>query len=193
MARVLTLQARSRRDDLVGQLVDLFLAEGFLAFGIGDLAGRLACSRSTLYLVAPSKEQIVTEVVRRFFLRAAESIDEQVASATVGPERIETYLLAVAEELTPVSDRFYADLIDHAPAHEIYRHHTTIAAQRLQEMIGDGVEAGTLRGAHAQFVGASVVEVMNAIAEGRIEAATGLSDAEAYRELVDLVLSSLRT
>ncbi|WGX97200.1 TetR/AcrR family transcriptional regulator [Nocardioides sp. L-11A] len=183
---------RRRRDALLDELVEVFLAEGFADFGIGELAQRLSCSRSTLYLVAPSKEQLITAAVRYFFKRAAERIGARVDAVAEPADRLATYLTAVADELAPASPRFYADLAGFPPGAEVYRANTAHAAKRVQQLVTEGVEAGALRRVDATFVGAAVAEVMDAIGDGRIGAATGLDDAQAYQALVDLVSTGLR-
>lgn len=75
----LSRRSAHRRDELVRELASLFLDEGFLEFGIGDLATRLQCSRSTLYTVASSKEQIVLAALRHFFREATTRIEDKVA------------------------------------------------------------------------------------------------------------------
>ncbi|GAA3524191.1 TetR/AcrR family transcriptional regulator [Nocardioides daeguensis] len=190
--RTLPARTRQRRDALLDELVELFLAEGFAGFGIGELAQRLSCSRSTLYLVAPSKEQLITATVRRFFKRAAERIEDRVEAAADPADRLSTYLTAVADELAPASPRFYADLAGFPPGAEVYRANTAQAAARVQALVTEGVAAGTLRKVNATFVGAAVAEVMDAIGDGRIGTATGLDDAQAYQALVDLVATGLR-
>ena len=190
--RTLPARSRQRRDELLDELVELFLAEGFATFGIGELAQRLACSRSTLYLVAPSKEQVITATVRHFFKCAAERIEERVAAIADPADRLATYLTSVADELAPASARFYADLAGFPPGAEVYRANTAQAARRVQELVTEGVAAGALRQVDATFVGAAVAEVMDAIGDGRIGAATGLDDAQAYQALVDLIATGLR-
>jgi AcrR family transcriptional regulator len=74
-------QADRRRRVLDG-LVELFLREGFADFTLDDLARRLRCSKSTLYLVETSKEQLVAATVRRFFQRATKAVEEHVAATT---------------------------------------------------------------------------------------------------------------
>jgi AcrR family transcriptional regulator len=181
----------ARRDRLLDELIDLFLAEGFLAFGVGDLAARLRCSRSTVYLVAASKEQIVLAVVRAFFRRAAERIEAQVELEPDPGARLAVYLTAVAGELSPATERFYADLQAYPPAAEIYQDNTRLAARRVQDLVTAGVDAGTLRPVDASFVGAAVAQVMTGIQDGAVGTATGLADADAYRLLADLVMRGL--
>jgi AcrR family transcriptional regulator len=187
----LASQPVTRRAEILGQLRDLFIAEGFARFSIADLADRLRCSRSTLYAVAPSKEQLVVAAVRSYFSTAAERIEAKVAAAEGPRERLATYLAAVAAELEPVSAEFFADLAAFAPAGDVYRENTRFAAQRIQSLVAEGINAGVLRPANASFVGAAVSSVMAAIQRGEIQAATGLTAADAYRELADLILGSL--
>jgi AcrR family transcriptional regulator len=176
---------------LLEKLIDLYLAEGFLTFGMGDLAARLRCSRSSLYLVASSKEQIILTALRRRFKMSEDKIEATVAAEPDLGKRLAVSLAAVADELAPASDQFYADLADYPPAREIYQDNTQRAAQRIQDIVTDGVQAGALRPVDAKFVGAAMAVVMDAIQEGRIEAATGLGDAAAYRMLSDLISFAL--
>lgn len=179
--------ASTGTDGLLGRLLELYLEHGFSAFGMGDLAARLRCSRSTLYAVAPSKEQLIVAVTRAYFRRAAERIEERVAAEPDTGRRLQVYLAAVSDELTPATDAFFADVAAYPPARALYEQNTRDAAQRVQDIVTAGVEAGSLRAVNARFVGAAVAEVMTAIQAGRIEAAAGLGDAEAYRDLAELV------
>lgn len=181
----------SRGAELLDQLIELYLAEGFGSFGMGDLASRLRCSRSTLYLVASSKEQIVVTAVRRYFRRAAERIESRVEAEPDAGQRLRVYLAAVSDELAPAGSQFYADVAEYPPARELYQENTRLAAQRVQDIVAKAVTAGALRPVNARFVGAAVAEVMTAIQAGRIEAAAGLGDAEAYRALSDMVFRAV--
>ena len=184
-------RARARRDELLDELVALALAEGFAAFTLDDLARRLHCSKSTLYGIAASKEQLVVAAVKRFFQRATAVVEERVAGPVDHREQITAYLLAVAEQLQPASPAFFADVAAFAPAREIYERNTSSAAARVQQLVAAGVSAGTIRPVHASFVGVAVAAVMSAIHRGEVTANTGLDDAAAYRELADLVVAGI--
>ncbi|WP_369130231.1 TetR/AcrR family transcriptional regulator [Modestobacter roseus] len=184
-------RATARRAELLDHLVGLMLAEGFAAFTLDELARRLHCSKSTLYGIAASKEQLVVAGVKRFFQRATTAVEEQAAAPADHRERISAYLLAVAAQLQPASPAFFADLAAFAPARDIYQHNTRTAAARVQRLVAEGVAAGTIRPVHASFVGTAVAQVMAAIHRGDVRAATGLDDAAAYRELADLVVAGV--
>lgn len=180
-------RADRRRADLVERLIDLFMAEGFDHFSLADLAERLHCSKSTLYTVAPSKEQIVTTALRAYFRRASERIEARLSDADAPVERLQRYLLGISEELGPASPAFFIDLDRFAPGREIYRENTRIAAERVRELVV--AARGGARSVNAAFVGVVAGLVMEAINRGTVEAGTGLGDAEAYRALADLIVS----
>jgi AcrR family transcriptional regulator len=181
----------ARRDELLDQLVTLVLAEGFADVTLEELARRLRCSKTTLYGIAASKEQLVVAAVKRFFQRATAAVEERVAGPADHREQISAYLLAVAEQLQPASPAFFADVAAFAPAREIYERNTRSAAARVQQLVSAGVAAGTVRPVHAPFVGAAVAAMMAAIHRGDVTAATGLDDAAAYRELATLVVAGV--
>ncbi|MEO3937952.1 TetR/AcrR family transcriptional regulator [Dermatophilaceae bacterium Soc4.6] len=173
---------------LLDELVELFLAEGFRDTTLTALAARLHCSKSTLYAVGPSKEQMIVAVVRAFFRRATTRVETRLAATSRPEKRLGAYLLAISDELSPASPAFFADLDAFAPARETYTRNTEFAADRVRELVR---EATTRRGVDATFVGAVAGQVMEAINSGRIGEATGLDDAAAYRALADLLTAAV--
>src|SRR3954451_19190351 len=104
-----------RRAQLLDQLERLFLAEGFARFTLEDLAVRLHCSKSTLYTLAGSKEQLALRVVRHFFRKAAASVEAQTVTEAAPALRVTAYLSAVARALAPAGPAFPRDLDSFAP------------------------------------------------------------------------------
>ncbi len=182
----------SRQLHLRDALVDLFLAQGFSHLTMDDFAAQLNCSKRTLYALAASKEQIAVLAVRQFFKRATEQVEAAIARTRAPANRVTRYLEAVAEELRPASRAFRDDLANFRPATEIYEQNTLTAARRVRELIDEGTKAGAFRRVHAAFVSEVVTATMRRITSGEIAAATGLSDAEAYSELAQLVVAAIR-
>ncbi|WP_433152481.1 TetR/AcrR family transcriptional regulator [Actinomadura nitritigenes] len=177
-------RAERRRAELVERLIEVFLDRGFAELSVAELAAVLRCSKSTLYAVAASREQIIVTVVRAFFRRATERV-EAVVDASAGPrERVGAYLRAISAELAPASPAFFADLDAFAPAREIYKRNTLIAARRVQELVREAAP-----GADAAFVGAVAGQVMESIHRGEIKAQTGLDDSAAYAALASLIVA----
>lgn len=180
-----------RRDQLTEELIDLFLERGFLAFSVEQLAAHLRCSKSTVYSIAPSKEQIVTSVVRAFFRRATERVEARTDNEGSAAERIGAYLEAIAVELKPGSLAFFADLDAFGPAKEIYQRNTEIAGARVKELLIEGLGADSDSRLNVDFVGAVASLTMEYIHRGDIGAATGLDDSAAYRALADLIVAGI--
>jgi AcrR family transcriptional regulator len=182
--------SRERREDLLGQLLDLFLRDGFAAFSIEDMARLLRCSKTTIYLVATSKEQVITAVVREFFRRATDRVEDRIAASDLGEvERISAYLMAISEELAPASPAFFADVDGYAPAREIYRANTLAASRRVQQLVRAALPAAS--GHRAEFLGAVAAHLMEAIHRGDIETETDLVDSDAYRALGELIVAGV--
>ncbi len=180
-----------RQVALLERLVALLTAEGFADFTLDDIARRLSCSKTTLYALASSKQELVVEAVKQYF-RAAEAGVEASVEAVSGPAaRVTAYLTAVAEQLAPLSRAFMDDLAGFDPAADVYRRNTAAAADRIRGLIAEGIEAGAFRPVHAAFVGEMVAATMLEIQRGEMFARLELTDAEAYAELASLVLHAL--
>ena len=177
----------ARTDVLRDRIIEILLAEGFADLQMSHLAARLSCSKSTLYAIAPSKEQLIVAVVRTFFRRATERVEAAVDPAAPAVDRIEAYLHAVAVELAPASPAFFADLERVAPAGDVYRQNTQFAAARVQALV---LEAAP--DIDPTFLGAVARLVMESIHRGDISRDTGLDDSAAYRSLAELILAGLR-
>lgn len=177
-----------RRIALLDRVVEVIVREGFVDLSIEDLARELSCSKSTLYNIAASREQIVIAGVRRFFRRAADAVDARVQGGTDPIEQIRDYLIAISEQLSPASAAFFADLDSCPSTQEIYRTNTRIAAERVQAL----VHTAKPDSRDAVFVGAVAAQVMEGIHRGEIEASAGLDDSAAYAALAELIVRSIR-
>ena len=179
-------RAARRREALIGRLMDVFLDRGFAELSVADLAALLRCSKSTLYSVAASREQIIAAVVRAFFRRATERVEAALDPAAGPRERVGAYLRAISEELAPASPAFFADLDAFAPAREVYEQNTAFAVRRVQGLVREA--SGD---ADAAFVGAVAGQVMESIHRGEIKARTGLDDSAAYAALASLIVARM--
>ncbi|EKF25833.1 bacterial regulatory s, tetR family protein [Mycolicibacterium hassiacum DSM 44199] len=183
--------ATRRRTRLFDELLDLFLAEGFSRFTLDDIASRLRCSKSTLYTLATSKDELVRRVTVHFFKRATAAVEATLAQTTDAKDRVVAYLTAVGDELAVASEQFMADLNAFAPTREVYEANTHAAAQRVRRLIEEGVAAGVFRAVNAAFAADLIATTMVRIQQREVGAATGLTDAEAYAELATLLTRGL--
>jgi AcrR family transcriptional regulator len=180
-----------RQAELLDQLEALFLADGFARFTLDDLAVRLRCSKSTLYALAGSKEQLALRVIRHFFRKATVAVEARTFTVKDPALRVTAYLTAVAAALAPAGAAFHRDLDSFAPGREVYERNTALAADRVRELIAEGVAQGRFREVHPALVADTVTTLMLRIGRGDTARATGLDDATAYRELAALLLHGI--
>ncbi|WP_280376485.1 TetR/AcrR family transcriptional regulator [Nocardia wallacei] len=185
--------ATRRRTELFDALVDLFLAEGFAHLTLDAIAARLRCSKSTLYTLAGSKEQLVRAATVHFFRRATAAVESRIAKVEGAQRRIVAYLSAVGTELSAASEQFMADLDAFGPARAVYEKNTRIAARRVRELITEGVAAGEFRDVHAAFAADLAATMMVRIQQGGVRAGTGMDDAHAYRELAAILTAGINS
>ena len=183
----------TRHDQLLDDLVALFLAEGFRHLTLAKIAKRLRCSKTTLYQLGHSKEQLTINAVIHFFRTASESVEGATAAADAPAEQIVAYLRSVADALRPASPAFMVDLAEHPVTRAVYERNTQAAAQRVGQLVGEGIADGAFRDVHGAFVADTVADTMRRIQTGKVLAATGLSDAQAYEQLAGLVLNGIRS
>jgi AcrR family transcriptional regulator len=187
----MTGRGAARRSELFEELVGLLVKDGFAQLTLDDLAARLHCSKRTLYGLAGSKEQLVRAAVVHFFRRATTRVETALTAETEPTARLAAYLRAVAAELEPVSPQFFDDVAAFEPAAEVYERNTRAAADRVQQLIDEGVAAGEFRKVHVAFAADVITSVMVRIQQRQVAAATGLADAAAYEHLAELLLHGL--
>ncbi len=181
----------ARQDELFDQLVTLFLAEGFREQTIDALAARLRCSKTTLYALAGTRDELVRAVVVHFFRTATSQVEAGLDAAAGARERIVAYLQGVAAQLKPASPEFFDDVAAAPAAREVYEQNTRAAARRVRQLVAEGVASGAFRPVHVAFVADVLTATMVRIQQRDVAAATGLGDAEAYTELAELVVRGL--
>ncbi|WP_174183790.1 TetR/AcrR family transcriptional regulator [Nocardia barduliensis] len=181
----------ARRDDLLRQVQEIFLSEGFTTITIGELTERLHCSKATLYSVAATKEQLVVLATKQFFGESAERIEADVATRTDPQAKILTYLSGVADAMRRNSSTFYEDMVAFGPTAEIYARNTARAAERVRELIDDGIREGRFRATDGMFASQLVALAIEGVQSGVLLERTGLSAADAFNELATLLLHGL--
>jgi len=181
----------ARQADLLERLVALLTAEGFSDLTLDDLAVRLRCSKTTLYQLARSKQGLVVEAVKHYFRGATEAVEKRVAQTVEPSDRVRVYLTAVAEQLRPLSRRFLDDVADFPPAREVYEANTRMAAERVRQLIAEGVSGGDLADERGVHITEGAAATMRQIQQGELKARTGLSDAEAYEQLASLIVHAV--
>ncbi|MFC9665561.1 TetR/AcrR family transcriptional regulator [Nocardia sp. NPDC127606] len=138
----------ARRDDLLRQVQHTILNEDSPSLTMIELTERLPCSKATLYRLAMTKEQLVVLATKHFFTLLRESanqIEATVATETDPKTKILAYPGGVANAMRRNSHAFSEDMVGFAPTAEISARNTARAAERVREMIDDGIASAQVR------------------------------------------------
>ena len=176
---------------LAADLEALFLAQGFIGLTVDDIAQRVRCSKSTLYSLAATKEQLVVSITKRFFREATSAIEAAVDEVSDPRQRISTYLAGVGTAMERCAPVFYADMNEFEPTAAIYRSNSKAAARRVEELITAGIEAKALRAVNGAFAADLIALAIEGVQSGVLLRRTGLSAGQAYIEIADLLFGGL--
>ncbi|MCZ6772374.1 MAG: TetR/AcrR family transcriptional regulator [Proteobacteria bacterium] len=181
----------NRSEEVLEALEKLILAEGFSRLNVSDIAARLSCSKRTLYELAPSKNELVLNVLDGFFRR----IRHQAARATdakMGPERqVLEYLQVGVVAAERLSAAALADIHRWEPARLIWQEHVRLRVEGLRRIIENGVKEGVFRDVRPAFVAEIVFASINRLREPDFYLSTDLTISEAFHELYGMLLKSL--
>ncbi len=181
----------SRQLELLDALEAVYLREGFRALGVGELATRLACSRRTLYELAPSKDALFLRVLDRFLARIRALGQDRVAKTSDPREQVEALLEPGIRETRGASAAFTADVDAFPAARRLLDRHQRERMALLREVVERGVREGVFRGVHAELVAEVMLAAVQRVRDPALLRRAGLSMADAFEECSRLIRHGL--
>jgi AcrR family transcriptional regulator len=183
--------APEREAELLRSLESIFLAEGGLRLTLGDLATRLRCSKRTLYLIAPSKEELFLRVLRNNLDRIWQlGLDAEKRAATV-QDSIGEYVLAALVEVRKWSAAFLADIDSFSSARQMLDEHLDERMRYLEHMIDAGVKSGVFNASNSVLVAEMLhASAMRFCSPAFLERA-GMSLGQAVEQMCALICHGL--
>jgi AcrR family transcriptional regulator len=183
-------QRTPRQTELLDQLEELFLREGFAHLTLDDIVSELRCSKMTLYTLAPSREQLILAVLRRYFEQAGDRINDHLAHYRTSSRRIRAVLEATNRELRRMTPASFKDVIGYSTTHELYETFATSCAQRLLEVLTKVPNAANENLATGRFLSEVARLVFDEMLTGDLEQRTGLDPKGVLEHLIRLIQST---
>jgi AcrR family transcriptional regulator len=180
-------QRTPRQTELLDQLEELFLRQGFAHLTLDDIVSELRCSKMTLYTLAPSREQLILAVLRRYFEQAGDRIRDHLGQYRTSTRRIRAVLDATNRELRRITPESFNDMIGYSTTHELYEAFARSCAQRLLEVLTTMLGAGDDNLATSRFLSEVARMVFDEMLTGDLEQRTGLDSHDALEHLIRLV------
>jgi AcrR family transcriptional regulator len=183
----------ARREELLDQIEGIILTEGFSSLRMGDLAQRLRCSRTTLYQLAPTKEDLVLKAYARTTERALDRCRLAADACDDPAEKIRTYFSEAARVVgAPTSDAYWNDVRNSEPIIEIRAATYRRGMDGIKGYIEEGMRTGIFRKVNADFLAYLGWVGSVAVSDRGFLKETHLSTEEAMTQLGEFILSSLQ-
>jgi AcrR family transcriptional regulator len=180
-----------RERDLLDELERIFFAEGFAHLSVANLTARLRVSRSTVYRLAPSKENLVELVIERIFRHMGRRAREALDKASDPAERVAAYLSAGTATMRAGSLAFNRDLEANPGTRAIYDRHLAMGMDTLVSLVNDGVGSGQF----GMIPAALVTQIADAahvrLRDPAVLERLGMTHAEAIDGLIRILLEGI--
>lgn len=159
--------------------------EGFLHFTTDDVAQRLRCSKTTLYRIAGTREELFDLMVELPLARIRDAAWRRVEAADNWPERLSGALRAPLEQLDAeqMSFAFWRDVNAYPSGHRILMAHQKKRTDLIERIISLGIDDGAFVDVHPRFVAETLARMVRELLEPSFVNAVGLSLPECLAEL----------
>lgn len=179
----------ARQRELFDALYTTFLKQGFRDFTVDGAVATFHCSKSTLYALGKSRDEIIRRILVTFFKEVTRQVDAQLIGLRSQQSILETYFSAMTTALEPASAEFMRDMATEPVAREVYQLNTTAASEKISQIITKGIASGEFAVTSPEFLTRLISHSMAEIQQGKY--ATTLPYAEAYRELGRIILHGI--
>jgi AcrR family transcriptional regulator len=142
---------RRSRDEILDELAVVFAEDGFADVPVGELARRLRCSRSTLYQMAPTHDDLVLAVLGHVFSRIWSAANEAAVAEHGCAARLQAWTLATIEGAGALTPRLRRDIFGWEPARSALEASLRNGLTDFASMFDAAVEAGEVRPANTVF------------------------------------------
>ncbi len=184
----LTQRQREILDEL-GAVFD----DGFVHMTMADLAKQMNCSLRTLYGLAPSRDELVLLVVDRNLWRIGRAAIAAIDPTQAPLDVIRAYLRAANMAVANTTQAFARDCDSVVATRELNESHLDYLIAITRSMLDLAAERGEIAIADTAAVARVIAAVGTEFARAEILPTLKTSPKEAADEMVDIILSGLRS
>ncbi len=182
----------TRREELLDQIEKIIFSEGFSSLRMSDLTERLSCSRTTLYQLAPSKEELVLKAHARVAEKSLDRCRLAAEKCDSPAEKIRAYFAEAGKVVDgTTSDAYWADIAGSEPIAEIRAATYRQGMDSVKGYIEEGIAQGVFRDMNAEFLAYLGWVGSIAVRDRGFLESTNLTTEEAMTQLGEFMISSL--
>lgn len=183
----------TRQGELLDNLEALFGGDGFAQYSMADLAKQLRCSLKTLYTLAPSRDELVLMVVDRHLRTVGKNAADVVEHHMSPLESLRTFHAASSVAIGDWSTAFARDIRQVASAQRVADGHERYMTDISVALLDAAVEAGEIRPVNTVAFAHAIGHLGAIFTQSETIAKLDGSPKEALDEVVDVLLTGLRT
>jgi AcrR family transcriptional regulator len=172
-----------RRQELLEQIEAIILAEGFRDLGIGELASRLNCSRSTLYKLAPSKVELIRSAFADFSQRGITEAEADADKEPSAAAKISTFVRTIQKWQAKGSFEFWRDVHDFDITRGVLDLRSARGYKIIQRYMDEGIASGEFRHANTTFLSYLSWMAARAARDPEVLERSGLTAGDAMGEV----------
>ncbi|HSK48627.1 MAG TPA: TetR/AcrR family transcriptional regulator [Coriobacteriia bacterium] len=181
-----------RREQLLDQLQSLILKEGFCHLRVGTLADRLHCSRSTLYKLAPSKDDLISLVFERYTDAAIAEGEREAGKLRGAADRIMRFSDVIDSRQMEGSVQFWRDVRDTPHVAEVLAEKRNRGYLVVRRFLDEGVGSGEFRPANTAFIAHIIWMAARETRDPDLMVRLGLDRSQASHELSRLIVYGMQ-
>ena len=180
-----------RQEEILDLLEELFLARGFRAVTVDELAAAAQCSRKTLYELAPSKAQLFVLVLDRMWRRLGEQLRESLAHETTAAGQIAVFVRDGLSIFKFPWGAVFEDIEGYGPARRLHHDHIDVGVGLLCDIVALGMEEGEFSRTNPRTVAEILAAGMVHLTQQSVLRQIGETAEDAAGDLTRIVLGGL--
>jgi AcrR family transcriptional regulator len=181
------------REKILGFARETFLKEGFYKITMDDIAARLHMSKKTIYKYFPSKEELVSEVMKTHMRLTLEKIRIHVCQESNAVEKLFDIFTIVGQNILKVNEKMIMDLQYYSPA--IWKEVDDFRAKQITANISKIFEQGKTEGYFVNIKTRIVLSVfvasIRAIVNPEYALNSGVSLNEAFMAIIEILMNGI--
>jgi TetR/AcrR family transcriptional regulator, cholesterol catabolism regulator len=197
MGKIKTAKQVSKKEVIIQKAALLFIAKGFSAASMRDLAENIGVEAASLYNHIKSKNEILQEICFNVANRFTSHMDEVESKSISNIEKIETLLryhthqMIVNYEEVHVADREWKHLTD--PYLSNFHNQRRLYRNRFANIIEHGIASGEMKNIDAPTAVLILLHAVNGIESWHRSASSKrLSGDEIENNIVNVLLGGLK-
>jgi AcrR family transcriptional regulator len=175
------LPSAPRMLEILDELEQIMLSEGFLHLNSDALPNRLRCSKATLYRLAANRFALFGLIIERWLARMRDNGWARSDAVRDDPSaRLVEYLRAGPLAIESTTAEFWRDLQGFPHGYQALIAHQEQRVNGLEEILAEGVRAGVFRCEHPRVISELFLTAVHRIVESGFSSSTGVSVQEAF-------------